>query len=515
MSGINKIQGDQSIFNLAKLEDLSQGLKPSDVVRGKSNTVSKGFFTKTSSEVTTLYKKTKAQGNYKKQERGIKQEKAREHILLALKNTAKEIPNLSPLQREKLTAAFTSIHNSHIANTGDVTGLTLTNIVADAKLAIEMVSLEKPKELSKADTELLNLRMDDLAALVHNPYNTKVKCTPEARMRIQELITVTKEEALQGHLNNDPLRYRHEREDQNKLLTQVFVLANVRPSKEGGTLSNPDIHFASMLITEELESTKSNKDGTIFRGNSLTTRYITGFCMSHGGAWLKNMLDDVIGDICKKPPFQAKTDDKPENLKKEVQGFNDVYSKLMNRVLQSVDQLPKELCNLVNLTYKSIKANNGSDETARNGSIGIIILRLLCPIITSPQNCPVNFDKFDKNNVSLEARAYLIKLASIIQAKSNNTELKQGKAHLNEVVSGNSVNLETFFNDVIKRGDSPPPIQKFPPIQGEVLEELIDDEEPLEEIHENNDVIENNKIDYNDEHFVENMTHEDWEKLIH
>ena len=500
MSSIRSLQNNLNLDSLKQLAE-NKDIRLDDEIRGKS-TKNYGLLGK---DVAVLYKKTKSEGTYKVEKREGKRENAGLFVKLALENTLK---NSKGVNSEFLGKAFDTILQRSLPKKGDtLRGAALKEIVKESEIAVEMSKVLADKHLKldhkKLDKELGKLSKDHLLKLMENPLAGGVDVSPEGRLRAMELKNLTAEDAEKGHLSHNPPPDKEHHAEAVSFLRKVFVAKACTSTQD--LREPPNLKLAKALILDDIkeEAAKLKGDaklneGTIFRGNSEVTLYTAGCSRALGQEWLTSVLQGPMDKISTavvdnkgnmEIPKGRKYPKAPEGLKilfkrviektpvdvevsKPFKAVEEAFGDLIKNISGSHEKLPKELCELVKFTHDSILANKGSPSSARNGAIGILLLRLLNPVLVSPQNSPggcINTQGFagEKSLANLPQDLQLqtamkkalqstnVLLSKMLQALSNGTVMKDYEG-LNDIVDSHRGSLDGFFQKVLERGTPSP-----------------------------------------------------------
>lgn len=435
------ITGLSKSFNLESLAKFTSGLGDRDVVRGSQGLVFK-----------TLYKKTKETGQFKVKQRAVKQQAAKDFVKLALTNTIRQLKITDNRQREFLERTFDSIIKTHL-NISTIRGDDLKKVVQEAQTSIETARFMDHGRLSVLDSQLNQLSGKSLAFLMQNASTQNVEVDPPLRARFLQLKDATALEVRQGYLDKDGRPDTREKlAESRELLRKVYV---ARIGENGFSQGEaPDLGLAKQIAHDEIEGIASTlqgeqrlDEGTIFRGNSLASSLLTSCAKVEGKAWLQNVVGDTIREVC--DTFKDLGLQENSRNDEAHQKMTDIYSRFITKLCGSAGDVPKPLCDLVKSVNHTIATNKGTDSSSRNGSLGILLLRLVAPTISSPGSSPIDLPGLE---ITGKGQKALLVFTRMVQAQSNRVPFDEDSV-LNGELNKHKGRMDNFYNQVLQRGE--------------------------------------------------------------
>jgi hypothetical protein len=203
------------------------------------------------------------------------------------------------------------------------------------------------------------------------------------------------------------------------------------------------------LIDKELAEHNTN-EGTLFRGNSVTTTAWKFYSKLVGLEYLWNTLsDDIYLLVEKTSSGEISTEMDPVLLGEEEDVKVNKYQllltaqQILSKILKSVDHIPLPLCMICHYLQEKV---NEKYPSARHTAIGgFIFLRFLNPAINLPEAYGLT-----RKVPSKEARRVFVLLTKTLQSLANAIKLggkEQHMAKLNDFIDENQNEINQFFDE--------------------------------------------------------------------
>ncbi|KAI8855111.1 hypothetical protein BC829DRAFT_485678 [Chytridium lagenaria] len=180
-----------------------------------------------------------------------------------------------------------------------------------------------------------------------------------------------------------------------------------------------EVEGLQVLLESDIQATED--PNIIFRGNSLATKAFDQYMKQIGMPYLHATIGHHLRTIasltesCEVDPLRV---DNPEKERINVARLSQYASLIWNSILKSVDQCPRQFCQIFAFIRRCIDERWGSGLNAKySGVSGFLFLRFFCPAILSPRLFNITQDL-----PTPAATRTLTLLAKIIQNLANLTE---------------------------------------------------------------------------------------------
>jgi len=234
------------------------------------------------------------------------------------------------------------------------------------------------------------------------------------------------------------------------------------------------VGLVQYFITKEVES--SNKEGTLFRANSISSKMFTTYSrvialeyvwtiFAYPVAELDHMAEVASGESGESNQSQttimgpmamevdpSKMDEAADDQINTLELWL-VAQKLFSGMVKAKSSVPSEVRLLLRHVQTEV-ASKFSEQAAHKAMGGFLFLRLLCPSLMAPQ--VYGLLKAPPNTM---AQRQLILLAKVMQNLANDTlpGKKEGyMQRLNEFITSNQDRLRSFYADLIAHAEDGP-----------------------------------------------------------
>jgi len=259
-------------------------------------------------------------------------------------------------------------------------------------------------------------------------------------------------------------------ENVSKSLTMIFA---------GNDVVVEAIKF---FITKEVAA--SNREGTLFRANSVPTKLFSCYCRIVALEYLWNVFAKPVTEL----NFMAQRSGAEENSKAEStvqttllgpvvfevdptkmddaseQSVNTlqlwlIAQKLLTSFMKTVHQLPREVQEVLRHVYHEVK-EKFNEEAANKGIGGFLFLRYVCPALMAPHVYGLL-----KDAPHPTAQRQLILIAKVLQNLANDTLPGKKEAYmeaLNAFITSNQQPLKQYYRDLLDGHDGPSGARRVP-----------------------------------------------------
>src|SRR3990167_5717649 len=143
------------------------------------------------------------------------------------------------------------------------------------------------------------------------------------------------------------------------------------------------IDILKKLIVKEIEET--NTANTLFRRNSLITKFLTAYCKMIGSEYLRSVVGPHIKELIQNPiPTEINPSLLPPDQDTTVNKKNleKIVHMILRDILKTIRNCPKQLREICNFLFHQVKLRfPGSEYSA---IAGFVFLRYFCPAFVSP-----------------------------------------------------------------------------------------------------------------------------------
>ncbi|KAK5581213.1 hypothetical protein RB653_001243 [Dictyostelium firmibasis] len=226
-------------------------------------------------------------------------------------------------------------------------------------------------------------------------------------------------------------------------------------------------YILKWAIDKEIENTSNS--ATLFRGLSTATRLISAFYKRVGESYLKYLLQPFVIDLCSRN-FSFEIDPekagKGVNIQANLEKLITITQKLLDKILDSVDQCPLPIRQILNHTQEKVEKRFKSMKTTVVG--GFIFLRFICPAIVAPEAFGLIPREEEPTS---ETRRGLVLVSKLLQNLANEMPFGSGikeeyMSYLNDFITNNSSRIHVFFDSLAQDPTQhQQQIQQLPPLQ--------------------------------------------------
>jgi len=204
----------------------------------------------------------------------------------------------------------------------------------------------------------------------------------------------------------------------------------------------------SYISREVAEATNA---GSLLRANSNASKIMKSFSGMIGKDFLELVLGDEIRRICDHPVEDGASYEvdpakipSSESMEKNRERLQSTCSRVLRRILDSLDQTPTEIRAVCNDLQTLVAAKFPSSAQLCVG--GFLFLRYFCPAIVTPHAFRIL-----KSPPASDAQRGLTNVAKTLQNVANNITFGQKEQHfewLNDFITTNFSALQDYFDAI-------------------------------------------------------------------
>ncbi|KAJ6237107.1 ras gtpase-activating protein [Anaeramoeba flamelloides] len=187
---------------------------------------------------------------------------------------------------------------------------------------------------------------------------------------------------------------------------------------------NCTLPLIKLAIT--LQIMKSKSPINLFRSIDFAAKLVALYCRKHGSDYLHDTLKDIIQEIDQSNlQFEVDTFEvtNKEERRKNKKNLRLYFEKLLNRIFNSINQIPIGIKIIASHIKKEVKTHFGENELIPIASF--FILRFICPVLVSPKE----FGVISKETTSKGGRTLLL-LSSLTQNMATDVKFGENRQYL-------------------------------------------------------------------------------------
>jgi len=180
---------------------------------------------------------------------------------------------------------------------------------------------------------------------------------------------------------------------------------------------NRTIEFLKWAISDEIEQ-KSVEPGTLFRSNTIATKFISYYFQRYGKDYLKLTLQTKINSVIKENlPWEVDAEklEPGFDVEQNMNRLMTTCKEFLDIIVSSIDRVPKQFRVILNYIRKSVGARFPEMMDKMVGAF--FFLRFLCPAIVTPDRYGL-VPTTPPNN----ARRGLVLISKLLQNLANHQE---------------------------------------------------------------------------------------------
>lgn len=211
-------------------------------------------------------------------------------------------------------------------------------------------------------------------------------------------------------------------------------------------------------VVREVNATPKNQPETLFRANSTASKLMKKYCHRVSTPYLKDVIGGFIDTMVAHPTkFEIdplKAQQRGENVQENIENIKEVLQEFIDCLCDSIAQTPYTFRMYCRYLYEEVgkkftKPADDPDEQFDFKYIavgGFLILRLICPAITSP-----NLYGLSGEDISADSRRYAIILTKLVQNLANGVADAKKEEFMKsfvEILRLNISKIQTFFEKI-------------------------------------------------------------------
>ncbi|KNC51560.1 uncharacterized protein AMSG_07460 [Thecamonas trahens ATCC 50062] len=213
------------------------------------------------------------------------------------------------------------------------------------------------------------------------------------------------------------------------------------------------IELIRMVVTCEVDVTLS--PGTLFRGNSMSTKLMVAYTKRICGRYLEQTFTPVLRLLADAVEAAgeaglevdpSKTKVKSKKIRANLATLHEMAQHFLDSLFTSVRDMPREMREVAHLLHRATSRKFPQMRSIAVG--GYIFLRIVCPFLNAPSSWPVHLE-LDVTEPRL--RSSLLAISKTLQNLANGVRFTSTKPHLlplNAFIDANVSSITQFFDEV-------------------------------------------------------------------
>ncbi|EFC38849.1 rasGTPase-activating protein [Naegleria gruberi] len=234
--------------------------------------------------------------------------------------------------------------------------------------------------------------------------------------------------------------------------------AVIRVYQSKGEIDKNLLDLFRQSVTREVATTPKSQPETLFRANSTSTKLLKKYCLRVSNPYLTTVIGGFIDTMCTKPTkFEIdplKAQQRGESVEENVENILEVLQEFIDCLCDSVQQTPYTFRMYCRYLYEEVgkkftKPDDDNDEQFDFKYIavgGFLILRLICPAITSP-----HLYGLSGSDIPADSRRYAIILTKLVQNLANgivDSKKEEFMKNFVDIIRLNLNKIQTYFEKI-------------------------------------------------------------------
>ena len=232
--------------------------------------------------------------------------------------------------------------------------------------------------------------------------------------------------------------------------------AVIRVYQNKGSIEKNLLDLFRQSVIHEVAATPKAQPETLFRANSTASKLMKKYCLRVSNPYLTTVIGGFIDTMCSRPAkFEidpVKAQQRGENVDDNIQNVTEVLQEFIDCLCESTGQTPYPFRMYCRYLYEEVgkKFSKSDDDEQFDFKYiavgGFLILRLICPAITSP-----NLYGLCGDDISADSRRYAIILTKLVQNLANgiaDAKKEEFMRSFVDVIKNNIKKIQTFFENI-------------------------------------------------------------------